>query len=405
MDRKDAFNVIEALLEREGRADVLAVARDVFAGSDGEGDEIDEIPGHAEASARLLLENMADGLIVHRGSVILYANAAGLRMLGYPPGGLVGRPVSDIVHPDDWNLTHERIDEILHRSDAVLPLIEERLVRKDGSLITVEASGTRIVYEGKLAILATARDISTRKKMEAQLVVNDRLASLGRLAASVGHELNNPLAYVLGNVTIMERELARAEYVRPELKEQLSSCIAMIREGSERMRDIVHDLKMISRSDDLDHATADVQQILDVCVNLAEHDLRARAHVVRDYRAKVYVRGSSSRLGQVFLNVLTHVTQAIAPGAAETNEVRIVVDAVGGSAALVEIRHTGESVPREAVDRLFEPFFSAHPGGPKEGAGAGLSIAHGLVTAAGGTISAEPLPDRGMVFRVVLPTS
>lgn len=301
MDRKDAFKIIEALLEREGRKEVLAVARDAFAGDGGAGE-----PGESSRS------------------------------------GSAG---------------------------SALPSLVERL--------------------------------------EAQLVVNDRFASLGRLAASVGHELNNPLAYVLGNVALMERELARAEYVRPELRENLSSCIAMIQEGAERIRDIVHDLRTISRSDEHEHASLDVQQILDVCVNLAEHELRSRARVVRDYRAKVYVRGSSARLGQVLLNVLNHVTQAIAPGRAEQNEVRVVVDTTDADGALIEVRHTGEALPAGALERLSEPLSASHPPRWPEpwSEAAGLSIARGLVVAAGGTITAAPLPDRGAVFRIVLPSS
>ncbi|MBC7051941.1 histidine kinase, partial [Salmonella enterica subsp. enterica serovar Enteritidis] len=106
-----------------------------------------------------------------------------------------------------------------------------------------------------------------RKDIEAQLVMNDRLASLGRLAASVGHELNNPLAYILGNVEMIKRDLARRRDLPLDFVERFATYVGMVAEGAVRMRDIVHDLKTLARGDDEDRGPVDVQSILDVCAN------------------------------------------------------------------------------------------------------------------------------------------
>lgn len=405
MDRQEALHVIEAALEKAGRPDVLEQARRAF-----ETDETDRptstelASAEREVSARLLLESMPDGVMVHREMTILYANAAAVRMLGYPPGtSFVGSPILNVLHPDDRASARSRVEAILKNFGVQLPLSEQRLVRRDGSLVVAELSATGTIYDGKPAILSIARDITARKQMESEFVVNDRLAALGRLAASVGHELNNPLAYVLGNVTLMERELARDGSMKPEVRDHLASCIEMIKEGAERMRDIVHDLKTVSRGDGFDHVQVEVQQILDVCMHLTEHEMRSRARIVRDYRQKVFVRGSGPKLGQIFLNVLTYVTRALDPKDAATNEVKIVVDALDERWAVVEISRTGETPTHEELNRMFEPFSSLRHAGPTDTTGLGMSIVHQMVTASGGTILAEPLPDHGVRFRIVLP--
>ena len=231
--------------------------------------------------------------------------------------------------------------------------------------------------------------------------MTDRLASLGRLSASIGHELNNPLGYVLGNAELVERELAKAD-VPKEVAERLEPHVRMVREGAMRMRDIVHDLKTLARGDNDPAVLIDVANILDVCVNMAEHELGPRARIVKDYRDRPFVRGTEARLGQVFLNLLLNAAQAIPPGDPEHNEVRVTVGSLDSSRVEIQIADSGEGIAPENVERIFEPFFTTKHGA---GTGLGLSISHGIVVSAGGTISAEPRAGGGTLFRVVLPSS
>jgi PAS domain S-box-containing protein len=380
----------------DGREVIYAVTRDIT-----QRENFERTLARSEASYHALIESMPDGVIVGRKGLVVYLSPSMRRMLGYPPEETgVGTRVLDLVHPDDRKQASERIYAILS-SGATLPSVEERLLRRDGTTVITELIGMKTMFDGEPAVLAIVRDVSARKEVEAQLMLNDRLASLGRLAASVGHELNNPLTYVLGNVSLLEREIARSEGVPAAVVERLSSYVQIIAEGAERMRDIVRDLKTMTRSDGADNARVDVRHLLDVCTNMAEHELRPGIKVVKDYRTSVVVRGNETRLGQVFLNLLVNAAQAIPDDRGGEHEIRVMADAVGAN-VVVEISDTGAGVPRELIDRIFEPFFTTKLG---VGTGLGLSISHRIVVSAGGTIGCEPRPDGGTTFRVTLPAA
>jgi PAS domain S-box-containing protein len=380
----------------EGREVTYAVMRDIT-----QRQRAEQALARSEASYRALIESMPDGVIVHRQGMIVYMSPSARRMLGYALDEDVTKTHAlEIVHPDDRAKVIERV-RLIYAEGIAAPLLEERLLRRDGSNVVVEIAALNTVFDGQPAVLAIARDISARKDFESQLVMNDRLASLGRLSASVGHELNNPLAYVLGNVGFMERELSRADDVPEPFVRRFRTYVSVVGEGARRMRDIVHDLKTLARGDDGGSSTVDIQHLLDVCANMAEHELRPRTRLVKDYQDPVTVFGAETRLGQVFLNLLVNAGQAIPEGDADANEVRLVVRAAGEN-AVVEISDTGRGIPAEQLERIFEPFFTTKEG---VGTGLGLSISHRIVAAAGGTLTCEPRPGGGTTFRVTLPSA
>lgn len=353
----------------------------------------------SEASFRGLIESLPDGVLVHRHGTIVYMNTTCRSMLGYSaPEEVVGMPALEIVHPDDRAKVYERVVEMISSGDPAAPA-EVRLVRDDGGMLLAEIGAIHTVFDGEPAVLALARDVTQRKEMDAQLVLNDRLASIGRLAASVGHELNNPLASVLGNISLIERELAK-EGLSPDHVARLSPHLEMIKEAADRMRDIVSDLRTLARGDSEQGTAVDVQHMLDVCVNLAEHEIRTRARVVKEYGEPVFAFGTEARLGQVFLNLLLNAAQSIPEGDVESNEIRVCVGALGDERISIAVSDTGAGIRPEHRDRVFEPFFTTKVG---SGTGLGLAIAHRIVTSAGGVINVEPQP-RGTLVRVVLPS-
>jgi len=379
-----------------GREVAYAVMRDITTRQNAE-----RQLARSEASFRTLIETMPDGVIVHRHGKIVYMSPSARRMLGYDHDeDISGMMALEIVHPDDRPKVIERAMQVITRGGPA-PAVEERLLRKDGTSIVAEIAAHSTVFDGEQSVLAIARDASARKEVEAQLVMNDRLASLGRLSASIGHELNNPLAYVLGNVELMQRELTQLRGVSADVVKRLIQHITIIREGAARMRDIVRDLKTLARGDAERPFPVDVQQILDVCVNMAEREITPRARLVRDGTVRALVVGTEARLGQVFLNLLLNAAQAIPDGAPDDNEVRVVVRAAEQDRVSIEIVDTGAGVAPAIRERIFEPFFTTKHGA---GTGLGLSICHRIVTALGGTLSAHSNGIRGTTFRVVLPT-
>jgi PAS domain S-box-containing protein len=354
----------------------------------------------SEASFRALIESMPDGAIVHRDGAVVYMNPALRAMLGYGRDeDLRGTKMIDLVHPEERDQVRARVREITAHGISV-PLLEERLLRKDGTCVVAEIAAHAVAFDGEPCVLAIARDVSERKKIELQLLMSDRLASLGRLSASIGHELNNPLGYILGNMELLERELTKDDVPR-EIAERLMANVKMVKEGATRMRDIVHDLKMLARGEGDQTVVTDLAHILDACVNMAESELRGRARVVKRYGERIFVRGTEARLGQVFLNLLLNAAQAIPEGDPQHHEVCVAIAVGDPEHVEVHVSDTGEGVSPENKDRIFEPFFTTKEG---EGTGLGLSISHRIVTSLGGTISVEPRPGGGSLFRVVLPS-
>jgi two-component system cell cycle sensor histidine kinase/response regulator CckA len=386
---------------RERRA-TYVVVRDISERVDAQ-----EALRRSEAGFRTLIESLPEAVLAHRDGTVVYANPAAIALLGLEAGAdLRGQPALDLVHPDDREALETRLCRGSEPEAALFR--EERLVRRDGVVIDVELAAIPIEYEGAGASLAIARDISERKRMEARLLTSDRLASLGRLAASVGHEINNPLAWMIGNLELVGRELAALagtldEAVLARIQERVDA----IAEGADRVRTIVGDLRTLAR-DDVDPPSAvELHRALDRCVEMAAHELRHRARVVKEYVATpLVVRGSEGRIGQAFLNLIVNAAQAIAEGAVQDNEVRLRTSIRDGGAlrpalAVVEVEDTGAGIAAHARERLFEPFFTTKS--PGAGTGLGLSISHHVVTAMGGAIEVEPRAEGGTRFRVLLP--
>jgi two-component system, cell cycle sensor histidine kinase and response regulator CckA len=382
-------------LELAGREVMYAAMRDIS-----ERIRAEEALGRSESSFRTLIETMQDFVVVHRDGRLVYMNTAANAALGYAPGEMIGRPVIDLIHPDDHAIVIERIKRA-ETEGRTTALLEERLLRKDGTAVVVEVSGVRTEFDGQPSIIALARDVSARKRMEAQLVMADRLASIGRLAASVGHEINNPLAYVLGTISLMQRDLQATE-LPANLATTMAERLDVLREGAERMRDIVRELKTLARADDEVNIAVDVASVLDVCADMAAHEIRHRARLTKDYAPDLFVWGSEARLGQVFLNLLVNAGQAIPEGAAAHHEVRVTATRTGDTIA-VEVRDTGTGVPSEHLEHIFEPFFTTKS--PGTSSGLGLSISHHIVTSLGGSIEARCDKGPGTSLLVRLPAA
>ncbi|WP_163988349.1 ATP-binding protein [Pyxidicoccus caerfyrddinensis] len=262
--------------------------------------------------------------------------------------------------------------------------------------IVKERSGRRLL--GGVSL-----DVTERKAMQAQLVVADRLAAVGTLAAGVAHEINNPLAFVLSNLSFLVGELQGVSRELPPGRiAEMEEVLREASDGAHRVRQIVRDLRTFSRGDDEVATAVNVQAVLESAITMARGELKMRAQIVREYREVPLVEGNEGRFGQVFLNLLINAAQAIPQGKPDQHEVRLVLRH-SGDRVIVEVKDTGVGMPPEVRARIFDPFFTTKPVG--EGTGLGLSICHGIVTGFGGEITVESEEGRGSTFRVVLPVA
>ena len=271
-----------------------------------------------------------------------------------------------------------------------------------------------------------------RSQMRARVVQSEKLASLGMLSASVAHEINNPLAYVGGNLASLERDVRSlldiiACYERgfdaiaasqPDLaaeirelddecdlnylKEHLCNMLGSTRKGVKRVADIVHNLRGFTRFDRGAADRIDLRQAVGEALEMVRGRFeRSRIVVEQEWATIPLVPGSLSQLSQVFLNLLVNAKQAIE--ATHREDGRIVISAYQRcNNVCVEVRDNGCGMSPESLSQVFDPFFTTKS--PEEGTGLGLPISHGIVIDHGGRVEVESELGVGTCFRVVLPT-
>ena len=329
------------------------------------------------------------------GNVTL-SEGAGLAVLGVRAGELVGKNVFVLYQ------NHPTIPGFLRRGLAGEPLFYTVTVGPatyDTWLLPLrDDSGTQT------GIAGMSLDVSEIRQLQTHAIQHDHQAAMGLLAASVAHEINNPISYVLGSTTALEREVERLAALPgaadPEVQaavQRLRAELAPIRDGASRIATITRDLRTFSRFDD-DRAPIQVCDVLRSAIQLTRKEIEANASLVLDLAADATVLANHARLLQVFLNLLTNALQALP--ASGHGEIRVATRRAGDRIE-IDVADTGRGVPEALRERIFEPFVTTK--GVGEGTGLGLFVCRNIVRALGGTIELHPPAAGGALFRTSLP--
>lgn len=282
------------------------------------------------------------------------------------------------------------------------------------------AGEARAVYKESQILSQAERDLdATRdelRALESQFIQNEKMASIGRLSAGIAHDINNPVGYILSNLTTLReyledlvRLLESLRKAAPDQAEALwrecdadyviddfRKAIAESLEGADRIRKIVTNLREFSHVGDGEMKPADLNEGLEKTILLCWNELKYKTTVHRDFGALPQVVCHAQRIHQVFTNLLLNAAQAIE----KRGEIHVSTRAEDGW-AVVRIRDTGVGIPKEQLPKLFTPFFTTKPVGT--GTGLGLHVAQKIVAAHGGTIEVASEPARGTEFTVKLP--
>ena len=375
---------------------------------------------HAERTLdtlRALVDRLPDGLALYREQRIVHVNPSLVALLGYDSAdALIGGDPFQLLPARDRQSAVQRL-AVLDAGQAVAAR-DATLVARDGTEVPVEVSAAPLQVDGRNVVLMVARDLRERRRLEAQLLQIDRMASMGTLAAGLAHEVNNPLGFTLANVGFaldearrLDAEVAaqdgdteadltsRMAVARARLR-GIADALQEARDGIDRVRTLVRDLKTFASPREDHRGALDVRRVLESSINMAYPALRHRARLVKDYAEVPMVDGNEARLAQVFLNLLLNAVEAIPDDAANQHEIRVIARTDVRGQCVVEISDTGRGIAPDDARRIFDPFFTTKPG---SGTGLGLSICMNVVAAHGGSIAAEPAPGRGTTFRVTLP--
>ncbi len=248
--------------------------------------------------------------------------------------------------------------------------------------------------------LTVVQDVTQQALMSAQQRLDERLNSLSTMAAGVAHEINNPLAFISANLNFVSEALAQPTAHQPGASTELIDAVREAKEGVERVRDIVAALRPFSRISPEARSACNVPRLVRAALNLTHHALQDRTRVTVELQPVPPVWANEARLSQVVLELLTNAAQAIPPGQAEDNELRVSTR-VDGDSALIEVEDTGTGIAPDVLPRVFDPFFSTRHRG--EGAGLGLSLTRGVVREYGGELTVESTFGHGARFTVRLP--
>jgi PAS domain S-box-containing protein len=361
----------------------------------------------SRASFRALIERLPDGISVFQGSRLIYVNPALVTLLGCAsPAELLGRELGELalrfVHDEERGWMQSELGSS-PEGERGEPFREVRMLRASGESFPAELARFQVVFEGQPGIMYIARDLTERKRMQAQLMLADRMASLGMVAGMVAHDINNPLAYVIANLHILEGEVLPRLGVTAAERDEVQALVADAQLGAAQAREIVQQFRIFSRGEkESPREVLDVHRVIENSLRLAGNEIRHRARLVRDYGDPIRVEGNEVELGQVLLNLLVNAAQAITEGSVERNEIRVVTR-LRGEEAVIEVRDTGMGIPADRLERVFEPFFTTKPSGV--GTGLGLPICRSLITRMGGRLELESEVGRGSTFRIVLPAA
>jgi signal transduction histidine kinase len=273
-------------------------------------------------------------------------------------------------------------------------------------LLVVFVAGFLIMYEG-----LRERSVQALRKMHEELdlarrrqMVADRLAALGTLAAGVGHEINNPLTYVLGNLKEIRAEMddLGSTSLSPQQLAQWSEGIDEAIEGSTRVATIVGDLRAFARTDDEPLKSIEPAAIVRSALRITAAYWRDRAKVVEQLDHLPRVRGAPSKLIQVFVNLITNAVAAM-PDRPSTESLIRLVGKRNGASVEIAVEDNGSGITPEVMARMFEPFFTTKPVG--SGTGLGLATSRAYVQAGGGRLEVSSTVGAGATFTVILPVA
>ena len=395
--RKDGvlgFAEASVSLLRNDKGEIVGfrgVGRDVT-----ERKKMEEALRQSEENYRALFDSSVIGTFVLDAETmkVVMGNEAAAKMFGLASTELaIGTNLLDSVPPDDKQgvlaiIVKELFEQDLRRTH------ELQVLTKDGRRIWVSVTGARIIHGGRLAGLISFADITEQKRQNERLMMTDRLASIGELAAGAAHELNNPLTSIIGfSELLMEKDTP--DYIRNDL--------ALIRSEAQRAANVTNNLLTFARKH---RPTKQPTQINDVIEDVLK--LRAYAHksnciMVERHLAPDLpeVPADHFQMQQVFLNIIINgeyfMTQAHKNGRLTITTKR------QANSVMISFADDGPGIPAENLRRIFDPFFTTKDAG--KGTGLGLSICHGIVTEHGGQIYATSRPGEGATIFIELPTN
>jgi PAS domain S-box-containing protein len=369
--------------ERERQVGWLAVLHDVTERK------------QAQEQYRLIAEYSAD--IIYKLTIkeekFTYVSPSAERLLGYTDKEALALKLSDVLTPESYEKQRNELFKDL-QAGKPFSTLQLEVIHKDGRIIPFEVHAS-LVYNDKgepVEIVGVARDITERKRMEEQLIMQDRLASIGQLTSGLAHELNNPLTSVISFSSLL---------LKQQFAEETKQDLKIIHDEAQRISAIVKNLMAFARKQPEEKQPTDINECIQKVLEMRAYEqkvsnITTNVHFAPDLPR---INGNISQLQQVFFNIVINAEFFMLESHGKGT--LTITTEKAGEAVRALFADDGPGISGENTRRLFTPFFTTKEVG--KGTGLSLSICLGIITEHGGRIWAESEPDRGATFVVELP--
>lgn len=356
----------------------------------------------SEMRYRTLLESASCSIFVaDTKGTILETNRQGEKLLGCSRDEIIGGRFKDYFTPEFRKQLAGWTNELAERKYLEHTAIQIR--RKNGDVRTVDGSGSVVEVGNDKLVFMIGTDVTEVNHLRAQSLLNDKLATIGLLAAGVAHEINNPIACILSNLDYINETLLELETDNEKkiLIETIKNVVKESTQAGIRVKGIVSDLNAYSRKDDGAIDNVDIKEILDSAISMALPECKNRTVIEKNYNSEIpKLSVNGGKLHQVFLNIIVNAAQSIPEGSPQNNKIRVSTMKQTDK-IIISIEDTGKGIAPEALPRIFDPFFTTKPVG--QGTGLGLFICHEIVKSMNGELKVDSKVNQGTVFTIELP--
>lgn len=332
------------------------------------------------------------GMYITRDGKFILTNPQFQKITGYRADELHDSISLGIVFADDRDMVRNYAVEMLKGQRPAA--YEFRYVTRSGEIRWALESVASVLYKRERVLLGSFMDVNEKKKLDSQMLIAGKLASIGELAAGIAHEINNPLTIVTGYAQLLLEN--------DSIPKDMATDLQKIYDESQRVVKIIQNLMRFARRNNPGRDSVDVNEVIGRALELQHYELVKNNITLTTNLASglPLLMADFNQLQQVFLSIITNAQQALTEikGKRKIN----LSTSAGKGFIRVSIADNGPGIPAENMTRIFDPFFTTKEVG--RGSGLGLSVCHGIVSEHDGKIYVESTPGKGATFVVELPT-
>jgi PAS domain S-box-containing protein len=360
-----------------------------------------------ERNKAQLYLNIAGVIIIaiNEEGIVSLINKKGCTVLGYEEDEIIGKNWFDLCVPEDVREERKKtFKKVMAGEQQEVEDYENIIITKTGEERIIAWHNTTLVDEhGHIfGTLSSGEDITKRKQTEEELIQSEKMVSLGQLAASVVHEVNNPLAGIMVYVKLLQKKFKENNIQAESTEKQLQK----IEQELDRTTRIIRNLLTFARQSEPSMNPVEVNKVIDAALFLVGNQINLE-HVQLEKNLETdlpLVFADFDKIQQVLINIILNATQAMPDGGILTITTSVAKDVKLGDAwtdaVRIDIQDTGIGIPKENLNKLFTPFFTTKEKG--KGVGLGLSVVHGIIGKHKGKIDVESEINVGTTFSIYL---